>query len=77
MQLMEISSNIDYDNYHISYECKNMEDGKSMDHLWIVSRKPTLSNDFLKEALAKVQEYFNMDHLKTVVQDDAFCGRNM
>lgn len=68
---------IDYPKYMILYECKSNKLNKSYDNLWIFSRTPVMDPEVLNEALEKTAEYFNIETLKFVKQEKAYCGDYM
>jgi lipocalin len=64
----------DFSNYTIYYECRELEDNKSVDFLWIFSRAPRMRPNILKQALEKASEYFPIEKLHTVKHDEEYCG---
>lgn len=63
----------DPSSYEIKYFCRNLDDNKSVDVLWIFARTPQMDAETLKEARAKVAEYFKVEKLHTIKHDET-CG---
>ncbi|KAL6104006.1 apod [Pungitius sinensis] len=64
----------DYDNYTLVYSCTDLE-LVHVDFAWIMSRKPTLPEETLKELQNKLASIkVTVDKLLTTNQDAAYCS---
>lgn len=67
----------DYDNYAIVYYCRNIEDNKSSEFAWLLSRKPQLSelNPTVRAtAEGLIDTHFDRSKMYQAEQSDEQCS---
>jgi len=64
---------VDYDDYAVVYNCKNIDGNKSIQNVWIVSRTPKLSKNGKFKVDAIINEYFDRSKIKSVEQSPDIC----
>lgn len=64
---------VDYDDYAVVYNCKNVDGNKSIQNVWIVSRTPKLSENGKAKVDAIINEHFDRSKIKSVEQSPHIC----
>ena len=63
----------DYDNYAIVYYCKNIDDKKSSEFAWLLSREPQLNSAVLNTVDALIDTHFDRSQMYTPDQSAEHC----
>lgn len=64
----------DFTNYMMLYDCKNVDNGKSKNLFWIMSRKTTIDDSVEEKVNSLIDTYFDRDGLMIVNQNSELCG---
>ena len=64
----------DFINHLILYECKNIDNGKSQNILWIMSRTPKLDESVKTTVDDMMDKYFDRKGIIFVNQNSDLCG---
>lgn len=63
----------DYDNFAIAYDCKNIENGKSVEMFWLVTTKPNI-DDTVKDKIDEyIDTHFDRKAIKFNLHERNFC----
>jgi apolipoprotein D and lipocalin family protein len=63
----------DYDNYSIVYFCRNIEDNKSSEYAWILSRQPQLNQAAKATADGLIDAHFDRSEMYAAEQSGERC----
>ena len=64
---------VDYDDYAVVYNCRNIDENKSVQNVWVVSRTPNLSDNGKSKVHAILDEHFDRSKIKSVKQNPDIC----
>ncbi|CAG9804329.1 unnamed protein product [Chironomus riparius] len=64
---------VDYDDYAVVYNCKNIDGNKSVQNVWVVSRTPNLSDNGKSKVDVILDEHFDRSKIKSVEQNPDIC----
>lgn len=63
----------DFTNYLTIYDCKNIDNGKSKNLFWLLSRKTTIDDSVKDKVNSLIDQYFDRKGLMNINQNSELC----
>lgn len=60
----------DYFQYAVGWGCENLEDDRSREFVWVLSRTPELPESYTPRVDAYIDEHFERRFLRDTLQDE-------